>query len=372
MTSNEANVSNKSFKSRASAENKENVRTSDISRAARHANKAENGSSRRERLSFKCERLSNIFGTKDSSSSANKEKLSDTSTKTSRRKSISAPVHRKNSSISQSKFGDDESSLTSSDLTRFPFDREAIDYERIQRECFAVEEEFDIEDFKGRNAFPYDYDTEESPSYEALDQQLPPEGIFQQYAILSQQEKERQSKKRVQSPASEMNTLSKIDHINRKLYETSVIVHEQPSANVTSPLPDLKIDFFAESSLTASGFSREKETENSDALDGCQKDSTSPFSSKSNNTNSNKSAANGSINLTANPMSTAVCTTPRATIVVQQVCYRSHVSLCSLDSCVLCLSSLRLSFDLHTHLWRRNLNISKTDANEKSREERNY
>lgn len=245
------------------------------------------------------------------------------STKMARRIS-SAPVYRKNSSISQSKFdNDDESSSTgtSSDLTMFPFDREAIDYERIQRECFAVDEECDT-DYAARKALPYDYDTEDSPSYEMLEQKIPPEGIFQQYAFLSQLEKERQSKKRAPSPAAaEMKTLSKIDHINKKLNETSVLIHDQPSSNVTSPIPDLKIDFFAEPSLTASAFSREDETENTDALDGCQKDATSSFSSKSNNnTNSNKSATNGSINLTSNPMSNAVVSTPRATIVVQQVC----------------------------------------------------
>ena len=323
VASNEPHVSNKSFKTRTNVEDKENVRTRDNGRLAKNANKAENGSNKKERRSstFKCERLSNIFSIRDSSTSANKEKH-ETATKT--RRISSAPVYRKNSSVSQGKFDiDDESSSTgnSSDLTMFPFDREAIDYERIQRECFAVEEEFDNET---RKAFPYDYDTEDSPLFETSDQKTLPEGIFQQYAILSQLEKERQSKKRSQSPAAEMKTLSKIEHINRKLNETSVLVHDQPSSNVTSPIPDLKIDFFAESSLTASAFSREKENEKSDALDSSQKNSTSSFSSKSNNnTNSNKSATNGSINLTSNPMSTAVIT-PRATIVVQQVCYQSH------------------------------------------------
>lgn len=353
VASNEPHISNKSFKSRANVENKENVRTSDNGRSGKNANKTENGSgSKKERRSFKCERLSNIFSTKDSSS-PNKEKNEMSATKT--RKINSAPVYRKNSSISQSKFdNDDESSSTgtSSDLTMFPFDREAIDYERIQRECFAVEEEFDNNaEYQARKSFPYDYDTEDSPSYEMLEQKgTMPEGIFQQYAILSQLEKERQSKKRAQSPAAEMKTLSKIEHINRKLNETSVLIHDQPSSNVTSPIPDLKIDFFTESSLTASSaFSRENKTENSsDALDGCQKDATSSFSSKSNNnTNSNKSATNGSINLTSNPMSTAVVTTPRATIVVQQVCYQASVLtfFYLLDSCVLCFSSIFLWID---------------------------
>jgi Protein of unknown function (DUF2967) len=330
VASNEPYVSNKSFKSRASAENKENLRrASDIGRMVKNANKAENGSSKKERRSFKCERLSNIFSTKDSSSSSSSSGKNDTKT----RKINSAPVHRKNSSISQSKFdNDDESSSnttgtgTSSDLTMFPFDREAIDYDRIQRECFAVEEEYDNDEYVARKSFPYDYDTaDDSPSYEMLEQKNPPEGIFQQYAILSQLEKDRQCKKRAQLPAaSEMKTLSKIEHINKKLNETSVLIHDQPSSAVTSPIPDLKIDFFSESSsLTASAFSRsggENEIEKlSDVLDSCQKERlTSPFSSKSNSTNSNSA----SINLTSNPMSTAVVTTPRVTtIVVQQVCY---------------------------------------------------
>ena len=185
-----------------------------------------------------------------------------------------------------------------------------------------MEEEYDNDEvYHPRKSFPYDYDTaDDSPSFEALDQKNPPDGIFQQYAMLSQMEKDRQNKKRAQSPAaSEMKTLSKLENINKKLNETSVLIHDQPSSAVTSPIPDLKIDFFPElSSLTASVFSREDEIEKSDALDACQKESTtSSFSGKSNNTNSNTA----SINLTSNPMSAAVVTTPRATIVVQQVCY---------------------------------------------------
>lgn len=317
-------VGNKSFKSKAGVENKENVRTPDTS-SVKSNKKAENGSGhKKERRSS---RLSNIFcSTKDSSSaSSNKERRQSESATKSARKINSAPVYRKNSSISQ-KFDieDDDSASTanSGDLTMFPFDREAIDYERIQRECFAVEEEFDVT--PGRKNFPYEYDADDSPSVDTPDQKIAPEGIFQQYAMLSQMEKERQSKKRPQQSPAEMKTLTKLEHINRKLNETSVLIHDQPSSNVTSPIPDLKIDFFAESSLTAS---RENEKEKSDALDGCQIESvTSPFGSKSSNTN-------GSINLTSNPMSTAVVTTPRATIVVQQVC--AHVS-CFLDSCVLC------------------------------------
>lgn len=89
------------------------------------------------------------------------------------------------------------------DTTMFPFDREAIDYERIQRECFAVEEDPD--------GFPYCFDTDdsvidaESPPYEKpyfdspsksyqkfkMDQYLgypSNSDIFYQYSMMSEQE----------------------------------------------------------------------------------------------------------------------------------------------------------------------------------------
>lgn len=250
---------------------------------------------------------------------------------------------RKMSSVSQSS----TSTGTSSELTTFPFDREAIDYDRIQRECFAVEEEFD-ESFKPQHrhsVFHYDYDTD-SPSYEALDQKVPPEGIFQQYAYLSQLERDKLTAKT--SPLSEMKTL-KIDQngaASRKSSQTSMFIND--------PLPDLKIDFFSNASSSMrkkriagksksastspraldSGKKRDRAElgddeddddvgnnnevfagENADAaaaLARCQKNSTLATSSFSNKSSS-------SINVVSNPMSTAVVTTPRATIVVQQV-----------------------------------------------------
>lgn len=327
--------------------NKENFRTDNYkasvhtsSSNGKNTNKAggdnscSNSSSRKERRSFKCERLSNIF----SRDSSNKDK--EKGTCDSARKINSAPVYRKN--ISSSKFDVENSSGGTgkgeemSEMTTFPFDREAIDYERIQRECFTFEEEYrcDDEDYKSNSVFSYDFeDTEDSPSYEMLDQKIAPiEGIFQQYALISQHEKERQNKKRAQSLTTDTTTaitagiksLSKIEHINRKLNETSALIHEQPAnSNLTSPIPDLKIDFFAEPSVKASSssYSRENEKGKSDALDECQLNSTSSFCSKNTMSNNNvNSNINGSINLTSNPMSTAVCTTPRATIVVQQVC----------------------------------------------------
>lgn len=331
-----------SYKTRTSVENKENFRA-DISHKKReNANSSSCTSStsnanRKEKRSFKCERLSNIFsrevnnsinspGSCHNNANISKEKQAIES---SSRRINSAPVYRKHSK--QTPDSNDEPT-SSSDLTMFPFDREAIDYERIQRECFAVEEAH-ADDYNARKNFNYQYDVYDSPTYEMLDQKI---GIFQQYAIISRHENERKSKKKksdVQSPKNNsswgmLSPLKNIEQINRKLNETSL--HEQPttSSNLPSPIPDLKIDFFAESPSLMASSRGEQRTENESKLDDCQKQ-TSSFASKNNttlvsssvftaasNTSSNANI-NGSINLTSNPMS-SVCT-PRATIVVQQV-----------------------------------------------------
>lgn len=323
-------------------ENKENFR-SDIScktrecggeKNANSSTSSNNSSSRKEKRSFKCERLSNIFSRDGNSISANisnsgKEKREIES---SSRRINSAPVYRKHSS-GRYTTPDSSDEPSSNDLTMFPFDREAIDYERIQRECFEVEEEYDDdnEDYNTRRNFSYHYpnyaDAEDSP----LDQKI---DIFQQYAIITRRESERQSKKKKKRGSAQ-------SPVNRKHNETSALIHEQPATvplPTTSPRPDLKIDFFAESPslMASSAFSRGGESEKT--LDNCQQKNTktSSFGCKNNtnattttvssssgavasNTSSNvNSNINGSINLTSNPMS-SVCTTPRATIVVQQV-----------------------------------------------------
>lgn len=329
-------------------ENKENFR-SDIScktresgggKNANNSTPSNNSNCKKEKRSFKCERLSNIFSRDGNTSiSANisnsgKEKSIESSS----RRINSAPVYRKHSSSGKYTTPDSSDEPSSNDLTMFPFDREAIDYERIQRECFEVEEEYDDdnEDYNKRRNFSYHYsnyaDAEDSP----LDQKI---DIFQQYAIISRRESERQSKKKKKRGSAQ-------SPVNRKHNETSALIHEQPAAVPipTSPIPDLKIDFFAESpSLMASStFSRGGESEKT--LDNCQQKNTttSSFGCKNNtnatttttassssssssgnavasNTSSNvNSNINGSINLTSNPMS-SVCSTPRATIVVQQV-----------------------------------------------------
>lgn len=261
------------------------------------------------------------------------------------------------------------------DTTMFPFDREAIDYERIQRECFAVEEETQFPfDFQNE---PIDYDSDSSvyekliysgggstsPSKGAKNQKLDQlaydsnADIYEQYALLSQQETYHKYEKRPSKrnskhhsdkaykhdhhninvdafspkPAeytcnhNDNHTVSRFEQIISKFEQFpqkssdafhhhhhnshhqsqhgQELVMMSPSGITggaggsaqrgTSPLPDLRVDFFAESV-------------NEDLLDGCQKAATTHNSA-------------GPINVTPNPMDTAVCTQPRATIVVQQV-----------------------------------------------------
>lgn len=49
---------------------------------------------------------------------------------------------------------DSDNDSSTADTTMFPFDRKTIDYDRIQRECFAVDEDID--------GFPYCFDTDSS------------------------------------------------------------------------------------------------------------------------------------------------------------------------------------------------------------------
>lgn len=231
------------------------------------------------------------------------------------------------------------------DETMFPFDREAIDYERIQRECFAVEDE---------SKFPFNFDTDQSsydpdsPIYEKPIFDSPSNSykksdvfyensdrynnsdIFYQYKLLSHQDSnqnyERRPSKRNKSEmfeyiskttktdaftpkqsdfsstkqTVEIHQMSRFDQISNrfdqiggdhksKQQETAV----SPSANNSrsSPTPpNLRIDFFAESTKI-------------EKLECCQK----------------MAHTTGAINVTQNPMDSAVYTQPRATIVVQQV-----------------------------------------------------
>lgn len=224
------------------------------------------------------------------------------------------------------------------DETMFPFDREAIDYERIQRECFAVEDE---------SKFPFNFDTDQSSydpdspiyekpifdspsnSYKKSDvfyensEKYQNSDLFYQYKLLSHQDSyqnyERRPSKRNKSEifdhisksdafspnlstskqTVEIHQMSRFDQISNRFDQIGDLKNKQqetavsPSANNSrsSPTPpNLRIDFFAESTKT-------------EKLDGCQK----------------MAHTAGAINVTQNPMDSAVYTQPRATIVVQQV-----------------------------------------------------
>lgn len=232
------------------------------------------------------------------------------------------------------------------DETMFPFDREAIDYERIQRECFAVEDE---------SKFPFNFDTDQSsydpdsPVYEKPIFDSPSNSykksdvfyensekynnsdLFYQYKLLAHQDSyqnyERRPSKRNKSEI--FDNISKSDAFSPKLSATqqTVEIHQMsrfdqisnrfdqigdhknkqqetavsPSANNSrsSPTPqNLRIDYFAESTKI-------------EKLDNCQK----------------MAHTAGAINVTQNPMDSAVYTQPRATIVVQQVNFFFEIKL---------------------------------------------
>ncbi|XP_055601477.1 uncharacterized protein LOC129750541 isoform X2 [Uranotaenia lowii] len=236
-------------------------------------------------------------------------------------------------------------------MTMFPFDREAIDYDRIQRECFAVEEEYPYDHH------PRDHCEEycESPSSNVhIETEMFGDhySIFQQYAYLTQQERdalERTPTKRNQKPEMidafspkkkvshkrrvSPQRLSKFDQIATKFdlmpskYESSTKGRTKMMTGTMGGggLPDLRVDYYAEtsccsssnddlSSLAAGGCSSATEAAKSHASTG----SSTPAGLRSGEVAGAGALASGSINVTPNPMDTAVCTQPRATIVVQQ------------------------------------------------------
>lgn len=347
---------------------------------------------------------------------------------------------------------------TISDTTMFPFDREAIDYKRIQQECFAVEDDYDDDcddddDDTERTRFPFNFDTDtsnydsdngvdfekplfDSPSnsykqlqfdkygYElnncerqSLDNDMN-QNIFQHYAKIAQQQEsvqmyeKRPHSKRSSSGRSHRKqyadhqcggvmskscgnafsspnksdlsaatdscyTVSKFDQIANKFHKipaksssdafhnlTNITAQssDYPSVHhaaahtlhyhhpyhsgatvsssaekilATSPVPNLRIDFFTETSnvpsssaaaaaAAASSSAKSQQyqanVDDDEQLDDCQRNaSTSIASSMSNG------CTVGSINVTSNPMDGAVCTQPRATIVVQQVRMQKNI-----------------------------------------------
>lgn len=308
----------------------------------------------------------------------------------------------------------DSSAFSQTDTTMFPFDRESIDYERIQRECFAVEPS----PLLPNSEYPFSYDPdnisydEESPIYDKSYFESPlhrngsktqeryqidtiGSNIFEQYQMIAQQESfqlyEKRSYRRNNSLHQKYENLSELDAFSprpsEKLKKMSDLHHHQhkqlavskfeqiatkfnqippksldafnnhytqhdshhshhhytkshhyhqyqsaalppqpssssgsvnPTRETPPLLPNLRVDFFAETNVD-------------DTLDNCQKTLASTAAvvlvgetlttsvAAVAGTTTNNSASAGAINVTPNPMDTAVCTQPRATIVVQQV-----------------------------------------------------
>ncbi|XP_055916016.1 myb-like protein Q isoform X2 [Eupeodes corollae] len=331
------------------------------------------------------------------------------------------------------------SSSDRKDITMFPFDREALDYERIQRECFAVDEDpndtsstTSSTDSEDHNASVYERKPMYvSPSKAILNAcSIKSNDIFQQYTLLSQQETfhsyERRSSKRnrpdavhhpskyhdhlstsdafypkpptnggdsapttasLTSPKSHAELhrfdqiVSKFDQIppkaaigndqyqgsNANIYgstqnTTTTNTHSTSNLNNnnnrcssplnlannvgspngsmrgTPPLPDLRVDFFSEASkMNAKSSShhqlpekdhvqflhhhhqqQQHQQQQHDNLDDCQRLSLNGAAAAANTATAGTAGNGGPINVTANPMEAAVCTQPRATIVVQQ------------------------------------------------------
>ncbi|XP_037904122.1 uncharacterized protein LOC119647289 isoform X2 [Hermetia illucens] len=300
-------------------------------------------------------------------------------------------------------YGSQKHTYDKKDLTMFPFDREAIDYERIQRECFEVEEDPE---------FPYDVDSDSDTDsddlsvYERKTYSSPSKSsradIFQQYALLSQKETkhshERRSTKRnrpdlihsrydhiakadafspkvAETPAAKPSgELHKFDQIASKFDQIAPNYHQLHGSNTnlqsssiatsmgptstsggtrsTPPLPDFRVDFFAEHAAAFSMHhhplshqlhhqyhqlqqqtqqSGQQHSQNhhpnmtpllSNAASQAQQQASQQQSSShlvDTLEDCQKLSQNtGAINVTANPLEAAVCTQPRATIVVQQ------------------------------------------------------
>ena len=264
--------------------------------------------------------------------------------------------------------------------TLFPFDREAIDYEQIQRECFAVEDEPRLNFDFDSDFVRYDPDTPTQDCLRAdfnsstkcsnVDNYDTKNDIFYQYQLLAQQEQnysQRGPSKRnrasdvqhkpihniskidaafspkssekqphnqnihtsLEQSASKFDQIvSKFDQIPPKYYDQTFYPETELSANNksstiphTTQLPNLRIDFFSEPVMTS--------TTNSNTTSVTNKlCATSSSSAVDNQLDTSQKIIHsvGSINVTPNPMDTAVCTQPRATIVVQQVCFYNYLN----------------------------------------------
>uniref|UniRef100_A0A182P9Y7 Uncharacterized protein n=1 Tax=Anopheles epiroticus TaxID=199890 RepID=A0A182P9Y7_9DIPT len=257
------------------------------------------------------------------------------------------------------------------DLTMFPFDREAIDYDRIQRECFAVEEEFLFE-HDHRNDDDYRSVSAgggcgESPSKALYDAEIFRDhySIFQQYAYLTQQETRDMATDRTATPSKRNRIVTTSDAFspqrrndhNAAASSSGVTSHSRlskfdqiatkfdmmPSKSGSSltaaqqlgcgTLPDLRVDYFAETSCcTGAGISVSPSGESTSESGKAR--ASSPATSGGGGLRPMEvvgtgALAAGAINVTPNPMEGAVCTQPRATIVVQQLSHVLRESLAS-------------------------------------------
>lgn len=256
------------------------------------------------------------------------------------------------------------------DLTMFPFDREAIDYERIQRECFAVEEELLFEHDRAREdelARGGVGGGGESPSKALFETEIFSEhySIFQQYAYLSQQERDaleagrgssssssNRRSSRKPTPAADAFSprrhrpepppippagprLSKFDQIATK-FDMMPAKLGGGIGGGCGTLPDLRVDYFVETSCcSGAGMSVSPggELEPPASVEPTSRARASSSAGtgapsgggggvglqRSMEATGTGAMASGTINVTSNPMEGAVCTQPRATIVVQQV-----------------------------------------------------
>ena len=298
----------------------------------------------------------------------------------------------------------------------FPFDREAIDYERIQRECFALKEN------SSSSTTTSDSDDAEPCSvYERSKATCSPKPteFYKQYTLLSQKEQQqyssRKNSKRLRSdslaqkyipksdafspktkigsstpnshhspnsqielnkfediaskfdqmppkhgsivnlstktntsPLSSCNQLTNLKNNNNNINNNIESISSNASSpsnsrSTTPPLPNLRVDFFMDKSMQkrkksfknkntvvsgggglATSAIEEMETKSSTAISSTAHDFLGDCQYLSQNAAAviaNNGAVNtgGPINVTANPMEVAVCTQPRATIVVQQV-----------------------------------------------------
>ncbi|ALC42482.1 CG30127, partial [Drosophila busckii] len=218
-----------------------------------------------------------------------------------------AANQRKYSSSSSS--GSSERNLrdvvaASAGSTMFPFDREALDYERIQRECFAP----------SSATASTSSDSDEADHCSVYERKLSSD-IFQQYSRLTQQEQQQQ-----QQHNHERDRERPPSRKNSKRIRPDSVIHTTIREN-QQYVP--QSDAFYPQAKSSSSPSDHSYTEINKFEDIASKFEQIPPKHGSNsnlNLHQLHMHSPGAINVTANPLETAaVCKQPRATIVVQQV-----------------------------------------------------